>query len=420
MKSQKLFQFLLLFTAALFFTCSSSEDGDGGGSGNANSIIISSPNSTVPFGGTFIFIVKDNDGNTVTSGSTIYFDNTAISGSTHISANPGVFDVYAEYDGLVSENISVTVSDPGPLNSINLTRNKASVALGGQVSMSVVGNNGVNLTGESTYFVNGTEIVGNTYTTTAYGEDVLTATYETYTSTEKTVLVGYSKKVLVEDYTGTWCGWCPRVAYGIELVEDETEDAVVVAIHRGNDPYDYPASALEDFVGLSGYPTARLNRTVEWTYPEPNNIDQVVGYNGISASGIAINSSVVGGNLDVSVKVNMITGDATDLKLVVYVLENNLFYNQTNYTDYYGGASTLSNFEHDNVLRQTPTGLFGEVVATSDLNATSGFYEKDYNFAISADVENDSNLSIVAFLVDASGLAVNSQKENVGVNGDFD
>jgi len=427
MKSQKLLQFLLLFTAALFFTCSSSDDGESGGSGSATSITITSPNSTVMLGGTFIFIVKDNNGNTVTSGSTIYFDDVAITGSTYSPVSGGVFTVNAEYDGLVSNDLSVTVTDPGPVTSIVLARNKSEVALGDEVTMSVVGNNGVNLTGESTYFVNGTEIVGNSYVTTSYGIDVLTATHETFESAEKTVLVGYTKKVLVEDYTGAWCGWCPRVAYGIELVEDDTDDAVVVAIHRGSaaaggnhDPYNFPADELEDFVNLSGYPTARLNRIVEWTYPEPNNVEQVLNLNGISAAGLAINSSSAGGNLNVSVKVDMITGDVSDLKLVVYVLEDDLFYNQTNYTDYYGGVSTISNFEHDNVLRQTPTGVFGETVLASDMDSTSGYYEKDYNFAISADVENANNLSVVAFLVDANGLAVNSQEAAVGVNGDFE
>jgi len=65
---------------------------------------------------------------------------------------------------------------------------------------------------------------------------------------------------------------------------------------------------------------------------------------------VAMNSTVSGGtiNLDVNVK---FAQDYTNLKLVVYAVEDNLIYNQTNYTSFYGGGSYISNFEHDNVLR---------------------------------------------------------------------
>lgn len=39
----------------------------------------------------------------------------------------------------------------------------------------------------------------------------------------------------------------------------QTEFAVPVAIHRGNDPYTFSgASVLENLIGLQGYPDARL------------------------------------------------------------------------------------------------------------------------------------------------------------------
>lgn len=239
--------------------------------------------------------------------------------------------------------------------------------------------------------------------------------------------MGYTRKVLIEDYTGAWCGYCPRVAFGISLVEARTDKVVVAAIHRGNssgsnyDPYNYPAGALEDFIGLTGYPTAALNRRTEWNYPEPSNVAQATNLtNGVSTKGLGISSTLAGNNLNISVKINVLDGAATDLKLVVYILENGLILNQTNYTSCYGGASVIQNFEHNNVLRQVPTDLFGDAITSSELDSATGNYVKNFNVALTSNIASTSNLSLAAFLVDASGNAVNSQSAVVGETKDFE
>ena len=49
----------------------------------------------------------------------------------------------------------------------------------------------------------------------------------------------FTKRVLIEDYTGTWCGNCTRVALAIERVLAKTDRAEIVAIHNGDDPYHF-------------------------------------------------------------------------------------------------------------------------------------------------------------------------------------
>ncbi|MGK4569344.1 hypothetical protein [Flavobacterium sp. 3HN19-14] len=49
----------------------------------------------------------------------------------------------------------------------------------------------------------------------------------------------FQKRVLIEDYTGTWCGNCTRVAYGIDQAKAISDRVVSVAIHSGDDPYDF-------------------------------------------------------------------------------------------------------------------------------------------------------------------------------------
>lgn len=75
------------------------------------------------------------------------------------------------------------------------------------------------VTGESDFYVDGVKLAGNTFTSTTAGEYEAYVIYKTVESRKTTVGVvdkveapsSYSAKVLVEDYTGTWCGYCPRV-----------------------------------------------------------------------------------------------------------------------------------------------------------------------------------------------------------------
>ena len=98
------------------------------------------------------------------------------------------------------------------------------------------------------------------------------------------------------------------------------------------------------------FPTGIINRTANWNYPQPNNISQVTMQLYEPANvGLAINSSMDGNNLSINMKVK-IGSNYNSLRLVVYIVEDNLIYDQQNYTSYYGGASVLRNFKHHNVL----------------------------------------------------------------------
>lgn len=238
-------------------------------------------------------------------------------------------------------------------------------------------------------------------------------------STPVTPIAGkFTKNVLIEDFTGTWCGYCPRVAYGIEKVIEQNITAVPVAIHRGNDPYNFAeGSILESQINLTGYPTAMINRTLEWAYPEPNNTIQVKNQTGPNADlGIAMNSTVANGTINLDVKVKF-DANMTGLKLVVYALENNLIYNQTNYTSYYGGVSTIQNFEHDHVLKASLTNILGEAI-TSNTN-DGDIYTRNFTVNVPSNVSNASNLSFVAFVIGADNKAINVREALPNVNQTF-
>lgn len=216
----------------------------------------------------------------------------------------------------------------------------------------------------------------------------------------------FQKNVLIEDYTGTWCGWCPRVAYSIQKVEEATTKSVAVAVHggSGSEPMRYTGSLP---IVIQGYPTGMLDRTVEWVYPENSHVSQAKNLSKNNCGlGLSMNSTVTGGTINLDVKIKF-AQDYTNTKLVVYLLEDNLVYDQTNYTSYFGGGSTIANFDHDNVLRQALTNINGDNLTGTTASQT---ITKNFNFPVPANVTNVNNIHFVAFVVGTNGGAINVRK----------
>lgn len=425
---------LFVLATLILFGCSSSSDGDNPGGNNNNtitSITISRVGSGTLFpGDTVSFEVRGNTNEIVTSSSTITVNGNPINGSNYQANSAGQLTITATYENLTSNTLQITVNPDLQITSITLsTVGNDPIYPGDRVTFQVVGDTNEDVTDESTIFLNGTPISGNTYDTTTEGSLDFTATYDGIDSNTLQVEVvppptKFTKNALIEDYTGTWCQFCPRVSHAIDLVNAQTNEAVVIAIHRGStnpasgtyDPYNFNASVLENMINLTGYPTAMLDRTTDWTFPEPNNVAQVIAQTGDDADvGLAMAPTLNGNNVSVDVKVKF-GGDLnnTNLRVVLYLLEDGLLYNQINGTSYYGGVNPLVNFEHNHVLRAVYTDLLGAQIPVGDIVA-----EQEYTTTITgnlpANIENNNNLSVVALVVDGiTNDALNSRSANFG------
>ena len=409
-----------ILSSLIYTSCSGDSD-----SGSGTTVTVSSNFTTRYVNENITLTATDGDGNNVTSEAIFYVNNTAISGNVYTSATAGTFVIKATYEGATSQNLNVTFNvAPVPLTSISVTSNPTSIDAGGVLNFVCLGSNGSSVTATSTFYVNGTAITGSSFTTTTAGTLDIFATHvnslgETLTSPTIQVVVNnvinFNKRVLIEDFTGTWCQYCPRVSYAIELVNAQTSDATIVAIHRYNssiDPFNFSgATDLENQIGLSGYPTAMLNRTTEWNYPETatTSISQAVNLtSGVNPKlGVAMETTTSGNTSTVNVKVKF-GKNFSNLKLVVYALEDNLIYNQTNSTSYYGGANPIVGFEHDHVLRAVlSSSILGETI-TGSTNLNDEF-SKSFTYNIPANV-NASNVRFVAFVIDSSNKALNSRE----------
>lgn len=87
----------------------------------------------------------------------------------------------------------------------------------------------------------------------------------------------YTKRVLVEEFTGTGCGWCPRGLAGMKEMRDTYGDRFVgVGIHQYNssDPM-YISSSNYPNLGFSGAPSCMMDRsgkTIDPYYGSGNSI----------------------------------------------------------------------------------------------------------------------------------------------------
>lgn len=234
----------------------------------------------------------------------------------------------------------------------------------------------------------------------------------------------FKKNVLIEDYTGTWCGWCPRVSHAMKLLSEQTDAAIFVAIHRApaglQDPFIYDnADELEQLINTPGYPKGFINRLTQWDFPEPDNVGQAVAFTqGANPKlGLRMRSEVVGESISLDVE-SYFANDFENLKLVVYLIESGLVYPQINYTSYYGGVNPIENYVHDYTLRKTITNILGDNVPTAYTQRGLEF-SRNFTFSIPENIEDLSQVGFVAFLTDEEGNVVNVRRASLGENQEF-
>ena len=406
--------FYFTFISVLFSCSSLSEETPTG----PTSMSITSDKSNLELGETVTFTVVDDEDDNMTSQSTLLVDGVAISGSTFTPAAVGNFEIKATYLSVNSNVIYVRANGPVILSSIVVTLSSTPIFIGNTLTLAATAvytdDSTVNITSETEFYVDDVLISGNEYIGAQAGTFEVKAVFESTTSSVFQVQVvdpsnlpsSFSKKAIVEDFTGTWCGYCPRVSYAASLVEEQTDKVFVVGVHNGDQMANNFGRSLESEYNITGFPTAYIDRATTWTYPEPSNIDEAINAaEGTVDVGLAIESSLTESILDFKVYQGFLE-NMTDVKLVVFVLEDGILADQVNYTSYYGGGSTVTDFEHNGVLRYSATNVMGDATMS-----TAGIHEKSFSVDLSSyGVLVPENTGILAMLVNQSGrVLLNAQ-----------
>jgi len=374
------------------------------------------------------FTVTGDDEVIYNNQATFYVNGTEISGSSYTFDTEGSFEVYGSFAGINSNNLTFDVVNADQ-RTLLLDNEKAFPNQ--TITFILVDADGMDTTNDATIYVDDVAISGNTYSSSSESSHEVYATYEVGGDTQTTETKEFEvfipkRKVVLEDYTGAWCGFCPAVAAAIEDAVAISDDITVVAIHQTSgsfpDPYHFPeVQVLKDEFGVDGLPAARINRTSTWSTPYAvGDVTAIAGEDTDAA--IAISSQISGDNLTVEVKVLFENGSTTGDKLVLYLVESGIIYAQVNYFDddpsspYYQMGNPIPDFEHNEVLRQSLSGLFGDTI---DATGAFGTFTQNFTATIPSDYVKD-NLTLVAMLVGDDNTAKNSQHAHVNEDADFE
>lgn len=336
------------------------------------------------------------------------------------------------------------------IKSIRVSLAGSELTIGKEASFVVKDDRGAVITSLSKIFVEGNEIKGSKYIPTKEGNVEVYATYQTYTSpkvklyVEKEVITPpnddgggqeaggtskdvtpkdlYTSKVIIHDFTGTWCGYCADAIFTIKELHDKyPKNVISVGVHTGSGPdndqsFDY--ENYDDF-GVKGNPIIWFNNKenrgnlsifTEEAIQRKKNI------------GLAINYDLKNDKVTVYVHSKGLSGGK---KVVVYLVEDKLIADQYNYDNgnqdspAYQKGDIIKDLEHNNVLRKILTQRTGNTISSNGI--VDDMHISTYSLADKKDkVKDIQNTKIIAFVLDSNGNALNVQVAKVNEMKDFD
>ena len=248
-------------------------------------------------------------------------------------------------------------------------------------------------------------------------------------------------RTLLEEYTGLWCGWCPRGFVALELLKEQYPDEFVCVSYHNGDPME-----ITDFYPslVEGFPCAWVDRGMEVDPYYGLGEDDfgvldvlqwrntMFGYANLEVTAtLSDDNSTVDVNADVTFPYS---SDNVNFSLEYMLVEDGLTSDDWLQANYYAGGDNgdMSTFDeapedvpglvfNDVLVMQSEMGgiyesLPTEVTADVPVNHTYAF-ELDY--ALNMDwepiIQDYSQLFVVALLIDnETGIVANAIKVPVG------
>lgn len=379
----------------------------------------------------------------------------------------GIFKFEGTIPSLMNNDLGV-INITNPVSGLTLSATEqikvmvmnlgADAQTGFDVSYTI--NDGTEVTETSTATINS----GATYEYTFTATEDLTATGY-YNITAKTVLTDDedasndefsanpyllsflpTKKVVYEEGTGTWCGWCVRGLVGLNTMHHNITDGTWIGIGVHNaDPmvvteYDAAVGAF-----ISGYPSGIMDRHPVDIDPGLTELQSYynVRKNEVPLAKIEATSSWNEGSREITVEVSTTFGldiETANYNAAVIVVENGVTgtadgYSQANY--YNGGTSgdmedwdgldyttagnpvAAANMTYNHVGRALLGGWSGDAGSIPASITHDTPYSYTYNHTLLAD-QDENEIMLVGIIIDnATGQIINAvevELTTVGIN----
>lgn len=254
-------------------------------------------------------------------------------------------------------------------------------------------------------------------------EAPVVAETDIYPFIDSTAVNDSLKLVLVEEFTGHKCSYCPtNTKLLLSFQEQHMHEMLIVSIHAGEtfalpEPPDYPedfrtpyGTEIHDYYQIQnkGYPTALVNRdTFEGNVAFPTNakwtpaIEAALGQPAEMVLGMAGDLIQAENKFAIRVSAQALQDFNQELRLVVVCIEDSVIAPQKD------AASTdpnkhVEDYAHRHVLRGKLNGgnMFGEVFSSGTFAANEWKEAKVYA-DLPTNIVDIEKLSLVAFLIDA-------------------
>jgi len=220
------------------------------------------------------------------------------------------------------------------------------------------------------------------------------------------------KKVLLEEFTGAWCGWCPDGYQVVETIMKANPNRIIpVMLHNGDAMKTSEGDMVTQQSGVRGFPSAQIDRYTFGGGSSALNrgtwgpFSQLL-INGVSPVEFSMTSSYNADTREaqVSVEAEFLANLEGDFRFNLYVVEDSLTgsgaqWDQRNFTNndtrskWYNKGDPMTNFQHMHVLRQMVGGVDG-VKGTMTNMATKG---TKYNHIFTFTLNNNFKAEHVKF-----------------------
>ena len=249
-------------------------------------------------------------------------------------------------------------------------------------------------------------------TTVAVGSKFITKTNST---------VSNSKKALVEDYTGAYCGNCPPAAVVAHSLETQyTPNVVVIAVHAGfyaiKHLPEYPGTyttAVGDAwndsgtgfgVGAIGNPNGMVNRKIfpgnnlvqshtKW----PTSVSLALQEPMIVKLDVTTNYDTTARALNTDVKATFKATYTNNINVCLVLTEDGIVGHQKDYTK---NPDLVEDYDFERMLRADINGPWGSSLKNTPIAANDSVKVSFPNFSMNANF-NDKNISVVVMAYDA-------------------
>lgn len=284
-----------------------------------------------------------------------------------------------------------------------------------------------------------TDEIAINYKSTAK-EDDCTCKYDYETKVSSKIPQDFTRKILLEEHSGTWCGWCPLAK---ETSDKLTANARVISVEiHYNDELtadkDKVFNPLKNKYGFPVWPSGMINRRksiIGETYIIGES-DWTVNVNDFlstekTTTGIAIESSLNGNELTILSHVKVQTATDENYGLGIYLVEDKIAgYPQVNYAskdirfqryDAYNQPSTIEDYLHRNVARDAITPLIGGLDVPVYATKNGSIFRKLFKTTLPSTIKVKENCYLVVFVMNQkTNEIINVQEVEIGKVKDWD